>query len=74
MLCECGRASCDRVVAISIAEYEAVRADATHFVVTAKHQEPEIEDVVLETDRYVVVAKKPGDPAAIAREADPRAD
>ena len=74
MLCECGQASCDRLVAISIAEYEGVRADPTHFLVMAGHVEPEIEDVVLETDRYVVVAKGSGEPAEIARETDPRAD
>jgi hypothetical protein len=74
MLCECGRASCDRLIAISISEYENVRGDATHFAVLSTHVEPDIEDVVSWTDRYAVVAKKPGDPAAIARDADPRAD
>src|SRR5947207_3191390 len=72
MLCECGRDDCDRLIAITIAEYEQLRTDGRRFVVAADHVIPDMEGVVSETDRYVVVAKREGTPAAIATEENPR--
>jgi hypothetical protein len=72
VLCECGHLECDRLIAITIAEYEGVRADATRFVVVRAHVMPEVERVVAETDRYTVVAKREGIPAAVAIQEDPR--
>jgi hypothetical protein len=72
ILCECGLLDCDRVVAITIAEYEAVRADPRQFAVVRDHVMPEVEEVLAETDRYVVVAKREGTPAAVAVQEDPR--
>jgi hypothetical protein len=72
VLCECGHLECDRLIAITIAEYEAVRADATQFVVVHVHVLPEVERVVAQTDRYTVVAKREGTAAAIAIQEDPR--
>jgi hypothetical protein len=72
VLCECGREDCDRLLAITVAEYEQVRSDALRFVVARDHVIPDVERVVSETDRYVVVTKREGAPAAIAREEDPR--
>jgi hypothetical protein len=71
-LCECGYEECDRLIAITIAEYEAVRADPSQFAVARDHVMPDVERVVAETDRYVVVAKREGAPAAVAIEEDPR--
>jgi hypothetical protein len=71
VLCECGRDDCDRVVAITLGEYEAVRADPRRFAVVASHVMPDVEEVVARTDRYVVVAKREGTPAEIAIEEDP---
>jgi hypothetical protein len=72
MVCECGRLECDRVIAITIAEYESVRADPRRFVVARDHVIADVERVVAETDRYAVVAKRQGTPAAVAIEEDPR--
>jgi hypothetical protein len=72
ILCECGWEDCDRVVAITLAEYEALRADPVRFAVVRGHVIPEEEVVVAETDRYAVVAKREGTPAAVAEEEDPR--
>ena len=69
---ECGRLECDRVLAITLAEYESVRADPRQFAVTRDHVLADVERVVAETDRYAVVAKRPGTPAAVAIEEDPR--
>jgi hypothetical protein len=72
VLCECGREDCDRVIAITLAEYESVRADARRFAVTHGHVVADLEQVVAETDRYAVVAKREGTPAQVAVEEDPR--
>jgi hypothetical protein len=72
VVCECGREDCDRVIAITIAEYESVRADPRQFAVARDHVMADVEQVVAETDRYAVVAKRQGTPAAVAIEEDPR--
>jgi len=72
VLCECGLAECDRVLAIMLAEYEPVRADPRRFAVAAGHVMADVEQVVARTDRYVVVAKHEGTPAQIAIDQDPR--
>jgi hypothetical protein len=72
VLCECGWLDCDRVVAITIAEYEAVRADPRQFAVVRDHVMPDVEEVLAETDRYAVVSKREGTPAAVAIREDPR--
>lgn len=70
-LCECGRENCTEVVRLTIAEYERVRDDETHFLVFLGHETDDIEDVVVQDERYSVVRKHP-DEAAIAEESDPR--
>jgi hypothetical protein len=72
VLCECGHLECDRLIAITTAEYEAVRADPVQFLVVHAHVLPEVERVVAHTDRYTVVAKREGTPAAIAIQENPR--
>jgi hypothetical protein len=72
VLCECGREDCDRPIAMTLAEYESVRADPRQFAVTHNHVLADTELVVSETDRYSVVAKREGTPAAVAVEEDPR--
>ena len=71
-MCECGRLERDRVIAITIAEYESVRSDPRQFAVARDHVMAEVERVVAETDRYAVVAKRQGSAAAVATEEDPR--
>lgn len=72
MVCECGKESCDRLIAISVAEYEGVRSDPRRFAVVRDHVLADLEDVVRETDRFVVVRKKEGIPAEVAEEENPR--
>lgn len=72
VLCECGREECDRLIAMTLAEYESVRADPRRFAVVRDHVLAEVEQVVAETDRYTVVAKREGTPAAVAVQEDPR--
>ena len=72
VLCECWREECDRLIAMTLAEYESVRADPRQFAVVRDHVLAEVEQVVAETDRYTVVAKREGTPAAVAVQEDPR--
>lgn len=72
MVCECGQDSCDRLIAITLPEYERVRSDASHFAVVVDHVIADVERVVDETDRFVVVAKREGTAAEVASEEDPR--
>jgi hypothetical protein len=72
VLCECGREDCDRVIAMTLAEYESVRADPRQFAVVRGHVMADVEQVVAQTNRYTVVAKREGTPAAVAVEEDPR--
>ena len=71
-LCECGDPTCAEPISMSISEYEEVRSEATHFLVVPGHVIPDIEQVVESNDRYEIVAKRAGEPAAIAIESDPR--
>ena len=72
-VCECGETSCTERIRLSLSEYEAVRAEPTHFAIKDGHEIPDVEDVVERCDGYIVVAKKAGDPAELARSVDPRA-
>ena len=66
------RPDLQRLIAITIAEYERVRGDPRHFAVFREHVVPDVERVVDETERFVVVEKREGLPAEIAEEEDPR--
>ena len=59
-------------IAITIQDYEAVRADPRTFVVHHSHVSPDVEEPVRTDERFVVVRKREGTPAAIAEEEDPR--
>ena len=71
--CECGSLRCNRLVELTLEEYERVRASATHFVLVPGHEIPAIERVVERHASHVVVEKE-GDAAAAAEETDPRGD
>lgn len=70
-LCECDDTECVEKISATPAEYEAVRAVATHFVVLPGHEDPSVEHVVQQTERFLVVEKE-GEAAHEALEDDPR--
>ena len=72
MVCECGLALCDRMIAITAPEYEQTRSDPRRFAVVRDHVLPDVEDVTEENDRFVVVVKREGTPAEVAEREDPR--
>jgi hypothetical protein len=58
-LCECGEESCLARVALSPAEYEAVRAHPARFLVVSGHEDLIAGEVVVEQhDRFTVVEKQ----------------
>jgi hypothetical protein len=72
VLCECGLEDCERVMAITRPVYERVRSDPRQFVILPPHLISEVEDVVLESDGFLIVAKRRGTPEDIAVRTDPR--
>ena len=73
MVCECGLEECDRLLAVTLAEYEQVRSDPRQFMVVRDHVVKDVDRIIGETDRFVLVAKREGEPAEEATERDTRA-
>ena len=71
-VCECGEARCVEHVELELQEYEAVRANAQHFLTLPGHETPAIERVIVRHERYQIVEKDAGEPAELAVETDPR--
>jgi hypothetical protein len=70
--CECARLGCNRMLELSVREYERIRANPRLFVVTPGHELPDAETVVEVSEGYVVV-EKVGSAARVAEDTDPRA-
>jgi hypothetical protein len=69
--CECGRFGCNKLIEVTMGEYERVRGHPRHFVLAAGHEQPEFETIVYAGEDYVVVEKQ--DEAGRQAEArDPR--
>ena len=71
-LCECSDRRCTDPIRLTRAEYESVRAVPINFAIALNHENPELDLVIIEYERYAVVEKILGVGAAIARETDPR--
>jgi hypothetical protein len=59
--CECGDPSCQARVAPTHAEYEAVRAYGSHFLISPNHENPENTWVLCENARFAVIDVVAGD-------------
>jgi hypothetical protein len=70
--CECSVVSCAKMIQITPHEYNSVRSRGDRFALIAGHDDPAVERVVEENERFVVV-EKIGESAEVARELDPRA-
>ena len=70
-LCECLNTSCGETLQLEHDEYERLRASGTRFFVLPGHEDLAVEDVVEETDAYLVV-EKIGVGSEIAAAMDPR--
>jgi hypothetical protein len=58
-VCECADLSCSRVMRLQTWEYETVRADPAQFAVLPGHEQPWSNQVVIRSEGYVVVKKRP---------------
>jgi hypothetical protein len=70
-LCECGEQPCRQRVELTREQYEAVRADARHFVVLPGHVIADLETVVGSFAGYEVI-EKPSALMELLIETDPR--
>lgn len=72
VLCECDDSACIEQIELTRDDYERTRANGAHFVLVPGHESPDVERVVAERDGWLVVEKRPGEPAAYAEATDPR--
>jgi len=71
IVCECGYEECAEPIDLPVAEYRAVRENPRRFFAVRGHEIPDVEQVVIERDNYVVLEKHPGVPAEVAEEGAP---
>jgi hypothetical protein len=69
-LCECEDERCVKVVLLTPAEYEEVRAEPKRFLMVAGHQE--VDDVIVKQEAEFVVIEKRGEEGALVARQDPR--
>lgn len=70
--CECGDEACACAIRLTAAEYESVRAYATHFAIARNHENPESEQLIEEHERFAVVEMVSREAAKLARRSYPR--
>jgi hypothetical protein len=71
-VCECGRMGCTKLIQLTRAEYERVRANPRRFAIVQGHEILEAEAIVERHARYLVVEKNDGAEAEIVEHTDPR--
>ena len=57
-VCECADPACAERVPATLDQYEEVRSDGTHFLLSPGHELPEVERVVKRPQRRSVVVEK----------------
>jgi hypothetical protein len=70
-LCECADEFCAESLALTLDQYEQVRAVPEHFIVKPGHFRPDVERII-EQPRHHWLVEKFGEAAEIAEETDPR--
>ena len=71
-VCECSFPGCDSLLELTRAEYEQVRTIGTHFAIARGHENPEIDRLISENERFAVVEKFQPDGRRMSLETDPR--
>ena len=56
-VCECSDPSCTKSLSVAADEYEAVRSKPKRFMIARGHEVREVERVVFDNDRFLVVEK-----------------
>ena len=70
-ICECSDANCTAPILMTRFEYESVRV-ATNFAIAPNHENPELDRVLDEYERFSRISILPGVYARIAVDSDPR--
>jgi hypothetical protein len=73
-VCECSDPNCTHRIAMTLDEYEDVRADGATFVLEPGHEQEDIERVVERRGRFHVVEKVQETVRATVRHLNPRPD
>ena len=73
-VCECGDPACTKRIAVSLEEYEAVREQATRFMVSPGHVKGPVERVVSRRSGYSVIEKIDSVVQRIVRQLNPRTE
>ncbi len=71
-VCECSDADCASRVETRLEEYDEVRSDATHFLIVAGHEDPDIERVVERRGGRAVIEKFEAVVRQIVQRSNPR--
>ena len=71
-LCECADANCTHRLAVTLVEYEEVRADGATFMLAPGHEQDNIERVVDKHGRYHIVEKMQAAVRATVKRLNPR--
>jgi hypothetical protein len=72
IVCECGYENCVAFIEVTMDEYRRIRNDPRQFCVVKEHVIQEVEETVLEGDRFSIVAKREGTAAEVAIRTNPR--
>lgn len=56
-VCECSNDDCTQAIELTLDEYKQVRAEPTHFLVVPGHESADVERVVRDEERYLVIEK-----------------
>lgn len=71
-LCECSDRLCTQPIRLTRFEYEQVRAEPVRFAIALNHENPEIDRLVDENERFATVETFHSSAVRIARATDPR--
>jgi hypothetical protein len=72
IVCECGYEKCVDFIEVAMDEYQRIRSDPRQFGVVKEHVIQDVEEIVLDADRFTIVAKREGIAAEVAIRANPR--
>jgi hypothetical protein len=57
ILCECGEPACNTMLTLTIGEYDEAHGQPDRFIVAVEHEDPQMEQLVIRRDHYLVVDK-----------------
>jgi hypothetical protein len=71
-VCECSDGTCRRVIMLTRLEYESVRAYGARFAIALNHENPELDQVLEQNERFATSEKLPGSGMRRAFAMEPR--